>query len=275
MPPNRKTVPSGVQSPEGLSALCIDLNGTLMTSPQAQAGGRESSEPSGPVQHDDHAATRIVLLALFGSIAYATVRYHVFKGVSWSDWSIYTLNKAFALAALVLVITSIIRLRAGQGLSIARTMLMASVFAVLHVQMTLALLSPAYYAKLFSQGKLTAAAGVAVALGAIITVAMIVGAKTSPELGMDNRPRSLALLAFATGTHAAIPSLTSWFEPSTWPGLMPPITLLSFLLGAAAIGIAWSPKHSVHLDPKSITQNSGSRDPLSPQITEQQTLCKT
>jgi len=52
---------------------------------------------------------RTSLLALLGSVAYATARYNIFKGVSWNDWPTYTLNKALGLSALLLLVLSVVR----------------------------------------------------------------------------------------------------------------------------------------------------------------------
>jgi hypothetical protein len=45
---------------------------------------------------------------------------------------------------------------------------------------------------------------------------------------------ALALTGFLAGLHAALPALDSWVHPNLWPGYLPPMTLLSFLLGAFA-----------------------------------------
>jgi hypothetical protein len=84
------------------------------------------------------------LLTLFGSTVYATARYNVFKGVPWDDWPTYTLNKAFALSSLGLIVFSIIRTRSAKRHSIGRDMFMAGVFGAIHVILSLTLLSPDY-----------------------------------------------------------------------------------------------------------------------------------
>jgi hypothetical protein len=215
------------------------------------AGVRESLTTSGKERRNDHKAHHLIQWTSIGSLAYATARYHVFKDVPWSDWPMYTLNKALALAALVLILVAVVHRRFGLTLSIGRTMSTAGAFAALHVLISLALFSPAYYAKFFVLAKLTAAAGLATSLGAIAAVAMAVGALPRQEEKTEQKLRSLALLAFVAGSHAAIPGLGGWFEPATWPGLMPPITLLAFLVGCAAIVIAWWPKQLAQQLPKS------------------------
>jgi hypothetical protein len=175
-----------------------------------------------------------------GAAMYATARYHVFNNVAWSDWPIYTMNKVFGLSALVLLVLAVARRRWRPELPIGGTMLSAGVLFGMHVLVSLALLSPAYYPKMFAGGKLSAPAGTALVLGAIATAALAAGAKPRPQQHADTKARGLALLAFALGAHGALPGVASWLEPSAWPGLMPPISLVSFVLGAAALGIAWT-----------------------------------
>lgn len=192
------------------------------------------------LQDDRQTAARV----LTGATIYATVRYHVFTDLPWSDWPIYTLNKAFGLSALLLLVLAVARRRLRPGLPIGPTMLASGVLFGIHVLVSLALLSPAYYPKLFAAGKLTALAGIAIVLGAAATAALLAGVKPRPGLTADESARGLASLAFAVGAHGALPGLASWLAPWTWPGLMPPITLLAFVLGVVALGAAWIPRRT-------------------------------
>jgi hypothetical protein len=179
-------------------------------------------------------------IALFGSVLYATLRYNLFQGVPWADWPVYTLNKAFALSALILLVFFIIRRAREQGPGKVRTLYGAGVFGAIHVILSLALLSPAYYGKLFSEGKLTATAGWSVGLGAVAAAAMAFGTIIRGDQDMGRGLRNLSILALVIGFHALLQGFAGWFVPSNWPGMMPPITLISFLLGLAAAAIAYA-----------------------------------
>ena len=185
---------------------------------------------------------RTALWALVGSAIYATVSYNVFKDVPWSDWPTYTLNKAFALAVLILLVVAIIRKRASLENANTKILSMACVYAGMHVLLSLTLLSPPYYAKFFEQDKLTAAAGGSMALGAAVAVAMAVCVITRAGRNTDGGVRILAALSFVIGLHALLQGVNGWLAPQTWPGMMPPITLLSFLLGLLAVILAVYPK---------------------------------
>ena len=187
---------------------------------------------------------RTPVIALLGSVTYATARYNVFKGVPWCDWPTYTLNKALALSALCLMVISVGGKSSAPGNPKARAVQMASVFGFLHVMLSLVLLSPAYYERLFVEGRLTAAAGLSMLLGVVAAAAMAGGKGTRRAEDASGGPRNLALLALVVGFHAMLLGFAGWFAPSEWPGMMPPITLIAFLLGLAAVTIALPPRRT-------------------------------
>jgi hypothetical protein len=194
------------------------------------------------MKREDNERMKTPLVALLGSALYATVRYNIFKGVPWDDWPLYTLNKVFALSSLFLLLFSVISKRSAKGYSNIRDLYMASVFAAMHVMLSFVLLSPVYYEKFFLEGELTASAGLSMLLGAVATVAIVVDLTIHGNRNTKERIRYLGLLAFMIGLHALLQGFEGWFAPLTWPGMMPPITLISFLFGLAAVSIALYPK---------------------------------
>ena len=184
------------------------------------------------------------LLALLGSVAYATARYNIFKGVSWNDWPTYTLNKALGLSALLLLVLSVVRKCSARGQANGHHLRVASALALAHVVLSLTLLSPAYYESFFAQGRLTAAAGWSMALGAVAAAVMAGGRRADGAQDTDGGVRDLATLSFVVGLHAMLQGFAAWFKPSQWPGTLPPITLISFVLGLTAVAMALKPKRT-------------------------------
>lgn len=182
------------------------------------------------------------LLAFMVAVLYATARYNVFKGVPWSDWPSYTLNKAFALSALMLVVLAVIRRRMNRPKGVGSILHMAGLLMVIHVVISSCLLTPAYFGKYFQQDKLTSVAGVSMTLGAIAMAVMAFGSKSGTDSSLENKNKKLAVLAFASGLHAALLGYPGWFTPSLWPGRLLPITLIAFLLGLAALVAVAVPK---------------------------------
>lgn len=170
------------------------------------------------------------------SIGYATLRYNIFKGVPWTDWPLYVLNKAFAVASLVLLGINVFRYRYVQNRSNAKIFKLAMFLGFLHILISYAILNPLYYDKFFLNGKLSFIAGISLLLGAIAT-ALIFNKEFSKKLNhnLDVKIRVLSILVFIIGLHAALQSFQGWFTPSVWPGYLPPITLISFLIGLFAI----------------------------------------
>jgi hypothetical protein len=167
-----------------------------------------------------------------GSFAYATLRYNVFKGVPWTDWPAYTLNKALAFAALALIALAMFRLAARR--STGTILAAGGAFGLVHSLLSFALLDPVYYPRLYDSGKLTFLAGLSLTLGAAAAAAMDIGARKSGSWRPNQRHAALAAIAFGIGLHAALPAFSTWIVPATWPGSLPPITLLSFAVGTLA-----------------------------------------
>ena len=180
-------------------------------------------------------ATWVITVA---SVAYATIRYNVFKGVAWTDWPVFILNKGLALSSLVLLAAWILRHRRSTDVSEPALLAAASRLMLAHIGLSLIVLSPAYFPAFFVDGRLTWQAGAALAIGTAAAVGLPVFSR--PGRAHQSRLRGLGLIAFAAGCHAALFGHSSWFTPAAWPGYLLPITLVSFAAGLVGIGAAWS-----------------------------------
>lgn len=177
------------------------------------------------------------------SIGYATLRYNIFKGVPWTDWPLYVLNKAFAVASLAFLAISVLRYLYIQKYSNAKIFNFARFSGFLHIIISFALLNPIYYDKFFLNGKLSFSAGISILLGAIAT-AFIFNKSVSKHLNNnpDAKIRVLSILVFIFGLHTALLGFQGWIAPSDWPGYLPPITLISFLIGLFALVLTFGLK---------------------------------
>jgi uncharacterized membrane protein YsdA (DUF1294 family) len=188
---------------------------------------------------------KIVLLSFLGSVLYSTLRYNVFKGVPWSDWPTYILNKAFALTALLLMAICVIRRSKIPGVSNAALMRMTSMFIAIHIILSIYLRASTYYGKFLPEGRVTVAAASSLALGLMAMIAFWTGKSSAQGHSNEQKSRRLATLALVSGVHAALLGYAVWFHPTQWPGMMPPITLISILLGLLAVAFTYAPKSSV------------------------------
>ncbi|MFO0747250.1 MAG: hypothetical protein U1F43_16525 [Myxococcota bacterium] len=166
------------------------------------------------------------------SLAYPVVRYHVFGAVPWKDLPLFVFDKAVCLyAVLALVATAWFRARrAPERVSAWRRTLLAA--TVLHVVLSLCLMGPAYFGKLYgADGRLTLAAGLGMLAGVMALAAWWGG----PIRRLVDRRRTLAVGALLVAVHVAGIGLGGWLDPATWPGAMPPITLISAIGALAAV----------------------------------------
>jgi hypothetical protein len=183
--------------------------------------------------------SRTTWVITFASLVYATVRYNVFKGVPWSDWPVYVVNKALALSSLLLLLTWILRARLGPDESMSNLISHARRFALVHAGLSLAILSPAYFPAFFVGGKLNWPSGVSVLIGTVAASGLHV--TTQPDVPWRSAVRRAGVVGLMAGTHAMLNGYGSWLAPVTWPGYMAPITLIAFAAGAMGMAAALRP----------------------------------
>lgn len=170
-----------------------------------------------------------------GTLAYATIRYNVLKGVAWAEWPTFVVNKAAALSALLLVVVFLVRRHKGGAARLGHLLSAATAAAALHVALSLALLGPASYPKFFVDGKPTAAAAASLLLGALAVVGAFARSSRRDANPDPGRALRLGLLAFVPGVHAALLGWEGWLTPSAWPGGLLPITLIAFVAGTIGL----------------------------------------
>ena len=175
---------------------------------------------------------RAVILCLAGTMIYATLRYQVFGTSAWSQLPLWTANKAVSFASAILLASAYLtrdRWRA------CRFGLSGFALAILHGLMSMPLLSPAYYAKLYDGARLSWTGELCMLGGCLAIVLLLAPAITSApaiRAGMQHtdwlRWQRVGYLALViTAVHVMALGTSAWVEPRTWPGGLPPITLLS------------------------------------------------
>jgi hypothetical protein len=174
------------------------------------------------------------------SVAYATLRYNVFKGVPWSDWPVYVLNKAAALSSLLLLVAWLVRTRRSSTSSGVGLIQAATRLAVVHAGLSLATLTPVYFPAFFVTGKLTPAASTSVVIGVALMSGLLAGRPAPAPAPSAVRASLVGAIAFFAGAHAAVVGYGSWLSPATWPGDLPPITLISAVAGIAGLVLGLS-----------------------------------
>ena len=198
------------------------------------------------------ANTSRILFIFVGSTLYAILRYNIFKGVDWDQLPVYVLNKSLSLTALLLISASyiagkiiwrrqanmdaLVELRKGLSFS-------GYILAVLHIMSSFIVLNEAYYPNLYGDsmmnlhGEASMFAGVlAFAFFSLPALASFPG--IDERLGMQ-RWRKIQRIGylgiFGVCLHVTVMGWSGWWDPSAWPGYLPPITLLSCIAGVVPL----------------------------------------
>jgi DMSO/TMAO reductase YedYZ heme-binding membrane subunit len=194
------------------------------------------------------------LLGIWGvCLIYAIVRYNVFKGVEWVHLPLYVVNKSFAFGGLSFIAASYlsgkwIKVYSGdekRRRSLTKFLGLTGMYFIgLHVFASLAMLSPVYYEKFFLEtGKLSLTGELTVLFGVLGVGFLLFPAVTTLPLMYEalggvrwQRAQRMGYwtLAMAAG-HTFTMGFVGWTDVSTWPGGLPPITLLGFLVAASAL----------------------------------------
>lgn len=196
-----------------------------------------AAETAEPI-YDRASDYRVIGSALAVSAVYATLRYNVCKGVAWAEWPHYIGNKIIAVTALILFTVAVWRLVSRTRRPIRRLMAVGSALALTHTLVSLGLFRPVYYEKYFAGDGISLTGGLSILLGGAAMALLHWGKGRKGSSAPATATFPLALIAFVTGLHAAAPSLPGWLDPASWPGHLPPITLISFLIGAVALALA-------------------------------------
>ena len=168
------------------------------------------------------------------TLGYSTLRYHVAGDSSWDWFPLWTTNKALSWTAAALLAVSYLVSDKGHA---RRLGLLGFGLMAWHSLVSLFLLSPKFYAKLYAGDSLTAAALASMVLGGLGTAVFCCPAWASRDglkesLGLHRwlTLQRMGYLGLAlTAAHCLIIGLPGWLTPSKWPGGLPPITLLGFL----------------------------------------------
>ncbi|MFO0634752.1 MAG: hypothetical protein U0168_18060 [Nannocystaceae bacterium] len=169
------------------------------------------------------------------SLAYAVLRYNVFRGDSWEQLPVFIVNKAISVGSLGMLGAS--RVVADKARR-KRLGLAAFMLAALHVLLSLMVMNPSYIDKMYlPSGRMSWSAELSMLTGAVATSLLMWLAYSTTLRPLDSQQHATSLVpGMARGTlvlvaaHVLYMGYGAWFTPASWPGAMPPITLLSFAL---------------------------------------------
>lgn len=190
--------------------------------------------------------TTFFIVTIF-SLGYAIVRYNIIREVPFENVPLYISNKAIAMAATILIGISFVMgplARFSQG--IVRHLylrkhvgLVGFALAAMHTLMSMILLGPAYYSRLYlASGKLTLVGESAMLFGVLaIVVFSIVSITSMPPIfkHMDFKQwqfvQRLGYLAYIfVMLHVYVMAYKGWSNPDAYSYGFIPVSLLSVLV---------------------------------------------
>lgn len=190
---------------------------------------------SGATSKNDKKHIFSLSLIILLSFVYAVLRYHVFKGVVWVHFPLYVTNKAISLAAISISCLACLNLTSGKNKPFFVMGLSGYFLACLHVLISLVILNPSYYAKFFQEDKLNLNGELNLLFGIIGFVAyslLALSYLVNLNNGRNKTAKtqlSISALILVAG-HTFVMGFTGWLKFQLWPGYLPPISLLSFLI---------------------------------------------
>ena len=163
---------------------------------------------------------------LLVSLGYAVIRYIVWGGVPLAQLPVFISNKAVAVVGLVLLGTASV----ANGSSRAAYGTAGMSMVLLHVVLSLIVLTPPYLGKLFAaDGHLTAAGEWSMLFGSVALLLVCrLAIRPTETSGSGSLIRGAGQWVLAlTALHVLALGFPSWTNPAHWPGHLPPISLLS------------------------------------------------
>jgi hypothetical protein len=191
-------------------------------------------------------SVQIIGIVFLFSLAYASIRYHVFESIPSKDFALFIFNKVISLAGFILLAINFAlgpAKKAGvdvpDGWLDSRKEIGIVAFMMILVHVLLALLafgSGAYYGKFFApDGSINAIGSWSMLFGVLAFVWLWlynISFKTKQEgdeafLALITSVGSLRVVGFLAVGHLAIMGFKGWMTPENWAGGMPPITLIA------------------------------------------------
>ena len=193
-----------------------------------------------------NAAGPIIGATIALSFFYAILRYHIVGSVPWKDLPFFIFNKGVALSSFILLVFNFsfgplhnIGVKVPESwLNSRRALGMTGFLLVLiHALMSFMIFKKDVFGKFFEEtGGLTLMAGLSM-LGGVLAFVVLWAYNLSFQTHLrEDKPfikfitsRNFLLFAMLlSAIHLFFMGYGGWLEPSTWPGGLPPISLIGF-----------------------------------------------
>jgi len=205
----------------------------------------------------DKLSRKIMIGSLILTGTYAIWRYNIFGSVASDHLPLFIANKAIAWSSVILIglsmtMGSMSRLwpkTMGGIISHRKNVgIYGFVLATLHLLLSLPLLTPAYFKNFFaSDATFTFTAEICLLAGSIAWLILLFPAVTSVPVIEESMKWKEWLyvqswnrgVLWISAAHVACYGASGWMKPQSWPGGLPPITLLSVLTVAGVFVVRY------------------------------------
>jgi len=168
---------------------------------------------------------QFIILVFSVSYIYAIVRYHFFGNAPLKDFPLYITNKALAISSVVFFVSYLVNKKKSYLGGISYILVLG------HILISLLILSPVYFKKFYSNdfelnglGNLSLLAGILSFL-ALWIYHQIKKGNTFYAVFQIKHIRNFILITL--GLHLLFMGYHEWFNPLTWKGYLPPISLVA------------------------------------------------
>lgn len=184
---------------------------------------------------DFYRALLYALLVWGVAYAYTFARYAIFGLVSTDQAFLYLGNKSLGLTGVALFTLSFFVARRGRLPLAGQLGAIGSALACVHVAASLTLLAAGAFSKLhLVGGRLTTSAQLTLLAGALAVG--ILCWQQSRQAQANSYRVHLSILALVVA-HVTALGWVGWLQPAGWHGGLPPISLLSALIGVAGVAL--------------------------------------
>ena len=190
----------------------------------------------------------VILLVSLLAIAYSILRYHIVGNTSWNQFPLLILNKGLSLTGFILLginfslgpLNNIGKGINEKWLSIRPALGVSSFLLIFtHLFLSLILLNPANYQKFFlDNGTFTTNGGLSMLAGVIAFIILWIYTISFQTFLKEDKAfirfitsRRVILMAMVfTAAHIFFMGYQGWTTTQNWPGGLPPITLIAFVI---------------------------------------------
>lgn len=154
------------------------------------------------------------------SFLYTFIRYNFYGNVPLDDVPTLIFNKSISLTIVFLLAFSLKYKLKGRIQSFEKYSSIIKQLVIVHVVLSLVLLTANYFPKLYIDNKLTLMANISLLSGVLLF---------SYLLNKIVKPINW-IVYLLIATHVLFLGVKGWFTPENWHGSLPPLTLISFVV---------------------------------------------